>query len=377
MIPDLSTLRPPMNSSTFQDDSFPIAFPSFVFLDLHYCALSKSDFFMIFNFSSTLVALDLSGSDIISLPSIVRFVRLWELDLKDCKQLQQISELPSKIRKILASGCTSLKRFPQLSKVCQFNTCELQELQWVDLTGSNNIVVDIENSVPKGLLFQGHPTGHNFTFSARFLGSTIPKWFQHCEENSDENSFEVDVSALTNLDEISGIALYIIIGSSFGIHVENDHHPGIYVEYGGKYAGVPHYKRFEMTDLMDLDHVWLKYIGTHYIENNNGRVRALNRTNGMIIRSCGFYLVYKHEGVKKEDPVVHHEDSDVNLDVSEKKRRNSIHLMDGIQFSKRCRDDDDDDCNLESHWHPKQKTHSSTFGMQILDLEDGYDNSVE
>ncbi|KAB1211900.1 TMV resistance protein N [Morella rubra] len=363
---DLSTLRPPMNSSTFHDDSSPIAFPSLVSLDLHCCALSKSDLFTIFNCSSTLLGLDLSGSDIISLPpSIVKFVGLTNLYLKDCKQLQEIPELPLKIKVILVSGCTSLERFLQLSKVWQFNTSDLQELQWLDLTGSHNIVVDVENFVPRSLLFQGYTTGHDFVdqdsaFSVIFPGSTIPNWLHHCEEDSDDNSFEIDISALTNFDEISGIALYIVIGSIFGIHVENDGQPGIHMQYGSKY--LEDYDIFEMTDLKDLDHVWLKYI-------------VHNQTNSMIIRSRGFYLVYKHDEVK-DDPYVLRGDVDVNLDVLEKEWGNSVHLMDGVQFSKRCRDDDDDH-NLESHWHSKRKRHSSPFGMQILDLDDGDDDPGE
>ncbi|KAB1211905.1 hypothetical protein CJ030_MR5G000966 [Morella rubra] len=156
-----------------------------------------------------------------------------EIECEMKKQLQEISELPSKIREIYASGCTSLKRFPQLSKVWRFNTSDLQELKWVDLTGSKNIVVDVENSVPKGLLFQGYPTGHDSEFSVIFPGrntSIIPDWFHHCEENLDENSFEIDVSALTNLDEISGIVLYIVIGSICSVHDENSYSNGIYVQ---------------------------------------------------------------------------------------------------------------------------------------------------
>ncbi|KAB1211901.1 hypothetical protein CJ030_MR5G000962 [Morella rubra] len=97
-----------------------------------------------------------------------------------------------------------------------------------------------------------------------------------------------------------------------------------------------------------------------------------HQTNSMIIRSRGFYLVYKHDEVK-DDPYVLRGDVDVNLDVLEKEWGNSVHLMDGVQFSKRCRDDDDDH-NLESHWHSKRKRHSSPFGMQISDLEDGDDD---
>jgi hypothetical protein len=54
--------------------------------------------------------------------------------LDECKQLQEILELPANIEEIIACGCVSLKSFPQISRENQFNTSQLPSLQWIDLS---------------------------------------------------------------------------------------------------------------------------------------------------------------------------------------------------------------------------------------------------
>lgn len=130
---------------------------------------------------------------------------------------------------------------------------------------------------------------HDSRFLVLFPRSTIPDWFNRCEENSDENLFEIDVSPLTNLDEISGIALYFIFGPTF---IDDEIHKlrGIHVQYGVMYR--PSF--YLASLLMGQFHVWLMYIATYHIECS-GHLRVYNDSNSMIIKSCRFHLVYKHE----------------------------------------------------------------------------------
>jgi Leucine-rich repeat (LRR) protein len=69
--------------------------------------------------------LDLSGSAIVSLPTwFNRFVRLEKLDLKNCKQLREILELPPNLRKLSTLNCLSMEVFLGEATRCQlFNTC--------------------------------------------------------------------------------------------------------------------------------------------------------------------------------------------------------------------------------------------------------------
>ncbi|XP_040996147.1 disease resistance protein Roq1-like [Juglans microcarpa x Juglans regia] len=77
--------------------------------------LSESNFFTTFNCSSTLENLDLSRSDIVSLPACIRrFIRLRYLRLNDCKKLEEILDLPPDILEVYAAGCMPLERFPEV-----------------------------------------------------------------------------------------------------------------------------------------------------------------------------------------------------------------------------------------------------------------------
>jgi Leucine-rich repeat (LRR) protein len=62
---------------------------------------------------NSLENLNLSGSAIVSLPTLLnKFVRLRSLDLKRCKQLREVPELPRNIKYVWLGGCTSLERLP-------------------------------------------------------------------------------------------------------------------------------------------------------------------------------------------------------------------------------------------------------------------------
>ncbi|KAB1200453.1 putative WRKY transcription factor 52 [Morella rubra] len=245
-----------------------------------------------------------------------------ELGERRFKQLQEIPQLPPKLEVLSARGCTSLESFSQLSKIWQFNTSDLQELKWVELTGCHKMVVDVENSVPKALLFQGYPTGHDSVYKDSTFSVIFPG----------------NISALYPKD-ISGMALYIVFGPICGIHDEDDGKLGIFVNMAACMMKVV---ISIVARSVDVDHVWLKHIGTYHIESNYGRVRVYNRTTSMIIKSCGFYLVYKHDQeVATYAADMLHEDVDVTLEVPEKEWKNSRHIMDGVQISKKRRIDDD------------------------------------
>lgn len=170
----------------------------------------------------------------------------------------------------------------------------------------------------------------------------MPDWFHPCKENLDNNSFEIDISALAYPKDISGMALYIVFGPICGIHDEDDgklanFETGIFVRYGGLYdEGRDLY--WLPDPLVDVDHVWLKHIGTYHIESNYGRVQVNNWTTSMIIKSCGFYLVDKHDQeVATYAADMLHEDVDVNFEVPEKEQGNSGHLWMKYNFQRSTR----------------------------------------
>jgi hypothetical protein len=135
---DLLLLPPPTNSSVSDDDCSSIVFPALEHLHLCNCGLSEQNFFSIFNCSTTLGTLDLSGSAIDTIPPCIeRFVRLQHLHLDDCKQLQKILRLPRNIKYVSAKVCMSLETFlgePQTSELV--STWLYPEVVWYETTCS-------------------------------------------------------------------------------------------------------------------------------------------------------------------------------------------------------------------------------------------------
>jgi hypothetical protein len=151
---ELFTLPPPASLGIFYDGCSSIGFPALGSLVLENCTqLSKSDFIVTLNCFSTLFKLDLSRSDVVSVPACIkRFVSLCFLTLVDCKQLQEILDLPPNIEHISAKGCISLESFPEVSKEYQFHTSELRALYWLDLSECYKMHVDIRDVVANSLL---------------------------------------------------------------------------------------------------------------------------------------------------------------------------------------------------------------------------------
>ncbi|XP_042962707.1 disease resistance protein Roq1-like [Carya illinoinensis] len=170
--------------------------------------LSKSNFFGPFHFFPNLSYLNLSGSDIVSIPSsIKRYVGLWQLVLNDCKQLQEIKEFPPNLKMAKARGCISLESLPEISK--EFN---FPWLRWIDLARCYKVNMGnwISNPAWNGA-------------AMIFPGNKIPDWFSHCKEitsNSHRCEFDIKVAPPYNLDDIIGIAFYnSMIFKRYGIHL--------------------------------------------------------------------------------------------------------------------------------------------------------------
>ena len=139
---------PPANSSVSDVGCSSVGFPALTRLVLDKIFFSET------LFPSTLEVLDISRSEIVSLPAwIRRFVRLKCLGLAQCKQLQEILEIPANIREISAGGCVSLESFPQVSKENKFkNTSQLPALELIDLSDCHKMAEKIGNEVEDSLL---------------------------------------------------------------------------------------------------------------------------------------------------------------------------------------------------------------------------------
>ncbi|KAG6676635.1 hypothetical protein I3842_15G162000 [Carya illinoinensis] len=319
----LFPLPPPTNSTTS------------LHLYLKNSGLSKSNFFGPFHFFPNLVLLNLSGSDIVSIPaSIKTFVTLRTLTLIGCKQLQDIIEFPPNLGSVSAGRCISLESLPEISK--RFN---FPRLRWIELTRCYKVNM-MRNCMP-------NPAWNRIGMI--FPGNKIPDWFSHWKEtsNSDRCEFDIKGSPSYDVDDIIGICFCVVIEPAGTIRLTFDIMIGV--------ADVIDHSFHELAnfDEMDSDHVWLQYLTIEDVTHLRVSVDQADNLriifessdpNLVIIKRCGVHLLYKqHEQNAKLD----HENVDVHLDH-------------GSQLSRRHRVDYDGDCNIESGLYPQQRKHATS-----------------
>ncbi|XP_059433985.1 disease resistance protein RUN1-like [Corylus avellana] len=313
---------------------------------------------------------DLSWSDFVSIHVFIkRFVGLRSLKVADCKQLEEILELPPKIEDIYASGCISLERFFVLSKGFQFD--RFPRLEWIDLSICHKLLENVGNDVENLLLDEGHFEDHQFGII--YPGNKIPNWFCNLKETSNDNKCEIDIYELSHLDgEITGIAMCVVIGIKSGqIPVQALCNVEIIIN------GLPRYSDDKAFHLSGSDPVWFLYHVPEFneLKGDNLQVKFWSPTSSVSFKSCGAHLVRRYEEkaegkgqmLSPQHGGVLHE----NVGVRNENIENSVDLMDGIQHTKRRHDDDDDgDGNFESNWYPRHKRFVSTMGIRISDAED-------
>ncbi|XP_024024862.1 disease resistance-like protein DSC1 isoform X1 [Morus notabilis] len=129
--------------------------------------------------------MNLSGNPFENIPSSIRQLhRLDTLNNENCKKLRSLPQLPSSIRLLNASGCTSLETISS-SGWCGFNTQHVThpfitfEFRkcWKLGRNARNILSDVLYRADK-LKLEG--TCH--TIKVCYPGNEIPKWFRHQDE---------------------------------------------------------------------------------------------------------------------------------------------------------------------------------------------------
>ncbi|XP_062157880.1 uncharacterized protein LOC133865485 [Alnus glutinosa] len=224
------------------------------------------------NFSSTLVALHLSWSGIVTIPTCIkRFVSLKELGLDHCKQLREILAFPPNTSSgVKAEGCMSLELYK--------NKCWLPELP---IAGPSSGLGVLEASTIRG-------PGQNKLFNILVSGNKIPDWFDYRKEVSNSTSCEIDIDMPTDLDgEITRIAFSAVVEaeSSNGGMID------VYVISGGVeiFCGGEGLSRGGSTC------VWLGFHVPKMAYNGHLRVKCVYKSvtgrNSFDMKSCGVHLV--------------------------------------------------------------------------------------
>lgn len=132
----------------------------------------------------SLEELDLIGNNFVRIPSsISRLSKLKSLRLGNCKKLQSLPDLPSRLEYLGVDGCASLGTLPNLFEECArskflslifMNCSELTDYQGNISMGLTWLKYYLHFLLESG--HQGHPASWFFTC---FPGSEIPSWFHH------------------------------------------------------------------------------------------------------------------------------------------------------------------------------------------------------
>ncbi|XP_035546685.1 disease resistance protein RPV1-like [Juglans regia] len=162
--------------------------------------------------------LNLKNAAIEELPlSIGNLVGLQGLSMWKCEKLEELIELPPNIRHVNVSGCKSLERFSEVSKILEFNGSHIRSLQRIELSGCDKMHVNIWNDkVQNPLLWKGF-----YEYDATlFPEYQIPEWLSYVHEflkdNDDgrqrgEEEWVLDIEGPHYLEDISGIVLYQVM----------------------------------------------------------------------------------------------------------------------------------------------------------------------
>ncbi|KAJ9166730.1 hypothetical protein P3X46_021437 [Hevea brasiliensis] len=128
---------------------------------------------------STLHRLYLGGNNFKSIPASIKHLsELYELDLRDCKRLQCLPELPSAVRYLVASNCTSMKSVSTaLAEGCK------DTFLWLDLGDCINLDPNARSKLMDSILLRFQSIERPWESSACIPGSQVPPGMRYKNNN--------------------------------------------------------------------------------------------------------------------------------------------------------------------------------------------------
>ncbi|KAG6673432.1 hypothetical protein I3842_16G112200 [Carya illinoinensis] len=298
----------PTNSSIFNDagSSSSSIWESLQSLILKYCCLSESNFFTYVNYFPALESLDLSGSDIVIFPPHqgVRFPKLQELCLNNCKELKEILPLVSRIRngkRVSARGCTSLESFALPSEILTNNNGrDFPSGLDIYLYGCHKLLVI--PSWEEGFQSLAHPPFVPLRDISIILpGTKIPSWFSYRMEACDSNLFVIDINPphhLNCIDEI--LVIYVVFGlRSVGIIepiMKKHSRIDVQILDGSYRRNLQRHQELVGFDWTNFsDHLWMLRILNYRKQVDVSRIRFECQSELVVFKSVGIHFQKMHE----------------------------------------------------------------------------------
>ncbi|PRQ22494.1 putative leucine-rich repeat domain, L domain-containing protein [Rosa chinensis] len=283
-------------------------------LNISNCNLGDAAFANFACFPS-LVALNLSGNNFVKLPpSISSCFKLQNINLENCKTLQELSGLPSNSKlDVRADGCSSLEMLFDVSKFDRLETSYFNFINCFKLNdnqGCSNIAFEMLR-----IFLNQQISSATETFQIVIPGSRIPEWFDYQGFGS---SLTVDLLPGWKKSRFLGFVLCAV----FVLHVHRQvdeldacqfktfkatHHLVCCLKLNGRelevYGKQPAFRFSEQFCQVELDHLWIfyvsrdKYFGTDWWHNRCSQLEFLFETRGpgLKVKECGVRLIYEQD----------------------------------------------------------------------------------
>ncbi|KAM5574863.1 disease resistance protein RPV1 [Rosa sericea] len=149
---------------------------------------------------SCLIALDLQGNNFHRLPILSHLTNLRYLTLDNCKDLEEIPDLPRSLMRLVANHCTALERMPNFSHMSNMRELHLRHsikltevpgldkslscMEMIHMEGCTSLTDTFKESILKGWTTSGN--------GGLFLsGNDIPNWLTDVDD--DEVKFQVPI----------------------------------------------------------------------------------------------------------------------------------------------------------------------------------------
>ncbi|KAG4123276.1 hypothetical protein ERO13_D11G316533v2, partial [Gossypium hirsutum] len=144
------------------------------------CTLGEADIHSDLSGLSSLISLDLSGNNFITIPlALTQLSRLRLLTMSGCKMLKSLPELPTSIAVVTIDGCSSLEVVASPSKVCNLVGCgDIRAINCFKLAEKINALTLLKEHIKVDWF-------DSCIFDIMMPGSEIPEWFS--QQKSDKS----------------------------------------------------------------------------------------------------------------------------------------------------------------------------------------------
>ncbi|KAB5516529.1 hypothetical protein DKX38_027177 [Salix brachista] len=254
---------------------------------------------------SSLMSLDLSGNDFVRLSiGIFKLSRLEMLVLEDCRMLESLPEVPSKVQTVNLNGCIRLKEIPDPINLSSSKRSEFLCLNCWELRKHNdqdNMGFTMLERYLQGL------SNPRPGFGIVVPGNEIPGLFNHQKKGS-----SIDV-------EVHSWSMGFVACVAFSASGES---PSLFCHF--KANGRENYPSpmgISCNSIQVLsDHLWLFYLSFDYLkelkewqgESFSNIELSFHSSERVKVKNCGVFLLYslhtpspsQFDGIKHYNPII-------------------------------------------------------------------------